>query len=111
MVSKTFRGPNVAARRLWPAFCLGACLAATASAAADRQSWVFTLECSTRDAKVNALIEEHGAAQLLPSETLGKAGLTMLEARTACYDGRIADALALYDSVLAIGPVASLRPK
>jgi hypothetical protein len=27
----------------------------------------------------------------------------------ACYEGRVGDALALYDSILDLGPVASLR--
>jgi hypothetical protein len=50
-----------------------------------------------------------GAAEDLPADRLGSAGLTMLRARLACYKGRVSEALALYDSILALGPVASLR--
>jgi hypothetical protein len=40
---------------------------------------------------------------------LGDAGLTTLRARLVSYEGRVGEALALYDSVLDLGPVASLR--
>jgi len=33
----------------------------------------------------------------------------MLRARRACYEGRVDEALALYDSILNLGPVVSLR--
>lgn len=111
MVIKTFLCLRVPEGRMLPALALMAVLATTMSAMAQRQSWVFAYECSVKDVKVLTLIEEHGIAQDLPADRLAKAGLAMLDARTACYDGRVNDALALYDSVLALGPVASLRPQ
>jgi hypothetical protein len=35
--------------------------------------------------------------------------MTMLRARLICYEGRVVEALALYESILDLGPVASLR--
>jgi hypothetical protein len=35
--------------------------------------------------------------------------MAMLRARLACYEGRVSEALALYDSILNLGPVVSLR--
>jgi hypothetical protein len=55
------------------------------------------------------LIEDHGAAEDLPSARLGDAAMTMLRARSVCYEGRVGEALALYESILELGPVASLR--
>lgn len=109
MAIKIFPCPKLLAGRMLPALVLAALLATTMSAMAQRQSWVFALECSVKDVKVLTLIEEHGVAQDLPADRLAKAGLTMLDARSACYDGRVKDALALYDSVLDLGPAASLR--
>jgi hypothetical protein len=37
------------------------------------------------------------------------ATVTMLRPRLACYEGRIGEALALYESIFDLGPVASLR--
>jgi hypothetical protein len=69
----------------------------------------FAEACALKDIKVIALIEEHGAAGDLSSDRLGDAGLTMLRARAACYQGRVGEALALYQSIFDLGPVTSLR--
>jgi hypothetical protein len=92
-----------------PALALVASLAITINATAQGQSAQFALECAAKEIKVITLIEEHGAAEDVPADRLGSAGLTMLSARTACYEGRVGEALALYDSILGLGPVASLN--
>jgi hypothetical protein len=66
-------------------------------------------ECALKEVKVITLIEDHGAAQDLPADLLGNAGLTMMHARSVCYAGRVEEALALYQSILDIGPVVSLN--
>jgi hypothetical protein len=66
------------------------------------QDW---LGCSTSDANAITLIEEHGDAADVPPERLYGATLVVLEARKACREGRLKDARALYNVVLAIGPV------
>src|SRR5258708_40334882 len=83
--------------------------AAGSGAAADEQSGAFATACALKEIKVITLIEDHGEAQDLPSDSLGDAGLAMLRARAACYEGRVSEALALYDGILNLGPVLSLR--
>jgi hypothetical protein len=78
-------------------------------AAADEQSGAFATACALKEIKVITLIEDHGEAKDLPSDSLGDAGLAMLRARAACYEGRVSEALALYDGILNLGPVVSLR--
>jgi hypothetical protein len=94
-----------------PALALTASLALTLTAAAQDRSAPFARECALKDISVLVLIQDHRAAQDLPADRLGQAGLTTLDARSACYRGRVDEALALYESILALGPVASLRPR
>ena len=70
-------------------------------------SAAFSLECAHREVQVITLIEDHGAAGDVASDRLGDAGLEMLRARVACYEGRVAEAVALYDEILRLGPVRS----
>jgi hypothetical protein len=93
-------------RPLVTTIALGASLAMTTGAAAQRQ---FTRECALRDLTAITLIEDHGDARSVPAERLFTAVLTMLDARSACYEGRVSEALALYKSILDITPVASNR--
>ena len=108
MVVRTFASPRFRARGL-PALALGASLAMTLSAIAQAQAVQFARECALKEIQVITVIEDHGAAEDLPAARLGDAGLTMLRARSACYEGSVGEALALYESILDLGPVASLR--
>lgn len=91
----------------------GACLAlgigASAQGQINGQADAFASECAAKDITAVTLIEEHGEAEDLPAERLSAATFTVLRARSACYDGRVGEALALYDRILDLGPVASLR--
>ena len=89
-----------------PALAVSVFLAMTISATAEGR---FAKECSLKDVTVITWIEDHGEAGDVPAERLGKATLTMLDARSTCSEGRVNDALALYQSILDIGPVASNR--
>jgi hypothetical protein len=109
MVVRTSAGPRFRERRLLPALSLVASLAMTISAKAQGQAGQLARECALKETTVITLIEDHGAAEDLPADRLGAAGLTMLRARLTCYEGRVGDALALYDSILDLGPVASVR--
>jgi hypothetical protein len=93
----------------WLAFYLIAAIAMTIGATAQAQAGQFARECALKETMVITLIEDHGAAEDLPADRLGDAGLTMLRARLACYEGRVGEALALYESIFDLGPVASLR--
>jgi hypothetical protein len=109
MVVRTSVYPRFQQRRVLPALVLVACLATTISAMAQAHAWEFARECALKETAVITLIEDHGAAEDLPADRLGGAALTMLRARSACYEGRVGEALALYESIFELGPVASLR--
>jgi hypothetical protein len=79
---------------------VAASLAMTASAMAQVQAAQFAPECALKEIAVLIVIEDHGAAGDLPADRLADAGLKMLRARSACYEGRVVEALALYESSL-----------
>jgi hypothetical protein len=74
------------------------------TARADGSPVSFAAICAQKEIQVITLIEDHGAAADLASDTLGDAGVTMLRARMACYDGHVSEAVALYDQILSLGP-------
>lgn len=83
---------------------LGVTIGATPQAPTEN----FSQDCARKDIGAITSIEDHGTAGDLSSDLLGQAGLTMLRARMACYEGRVGEALALYDGILNLAPVASL---
>ena len=87
-----------------PALAFGACLALPVSAMAQAQ---FARECSAKDIAVITLIEERGETGDVSGDRLAAAHLVMLDARTACSDGRVSEALVLYQSALELGPVTT----
>jgi hypothetical protein len=109
MVVSTLACPRFRECRVLPPLALVASLAMTLGAMAQGTALQFAEECVLKETAVITLIEDHGAAEDLPADRLGDAALTTLRGRLACYEGRVGEALALYDSVLDLGPVASLR--
>jgi hypothetical protein len=90
--------------------CLtGAIVVSAAGSSATAAEQPFATLCALKETKVITLIEEHGDADDLPSDSLSDAGLAMLHARSVCYEGRVSEALALYDNILTLGPVVWLR--
>jgi hypothetical protein len=64
--------------------------------------------CAVRDVEVVILIEDHGAANDVAPERLAKAGLTQMEARAACSEGRVTEGIAIYDEIKrSLGPMLS----
>ena len=64
--------------------------------------------CAARDLEVITLIEDHGTANDVASARLANAGLTQMKARTACSDGQVTEAIALYDEIVrSLGPMLS----
>ena len=59
----------------------------------------FTRGCAARDLQILMLIEERENANAISAERLSDAMATMMNARMICYDGHVADALAVYDSI------------
>jgi hypothetical protein len=65
----------------------------------------FTRGCAARDLQILFLIEEQEASRSVPAERLSDALIEMMHARIVCHEGRVLDALAIYDAV-----AESLRP-
>jgi hypothetical protein len=85
-----------------------ACLGATATANAGS----FTRGCAARDMQLLMLIEEREDANALSSQKLNDAMFTLMHARIVCFEGRVVDALVLYDDIaksISADPVVSGR--
>lgn len=108
MPVRTFICPILGAGRVLSALTFGASLAMATGAMAQNQTG-FARECAMREIAVITLIEDLGEVGSLPADQLNGAALTHLRARSVCYAGRIEEALALYDSVLALGPAQSVK--
>jgi len=65
----------------------------------------FTRGCAARDLQILFLIEEQESAGSVPAERLSDALIEMMHARIVCHEGRVLDALAIYDEV-----AENLRP-
>ena len=81
---------------------------------ASTEAGSFTRECAARDLQILMLIEERENTDVISAATLSDAMLTMLEARIVCYEGRVLDAMALYDSItqsITPDPLLSARRK
>jgi len=65
----------------------------------------FTRGCAARDLQILFLIEEQEGVGSVPAERLSDALIEMMHARIVCHEGRVLDALAIYDAV-----AESLRP-
>ena len=59
----------------------------------------FTRGCAARDMQVLILIEERERASAISAQESTDAILTMMHARMVCYEGRVLDALALYENI------------
>jgi hypothetical protein len=65
----------------------------------------FTRGCAARDLQILFLIEEQENAGSVPAERVSDALIEMMHARIVCHEGRVLDALAIYDAV-----AENLRP-
>jgi hypothetical protein len=98
---------NLSLRSRLPALVFAMTLAMTAVAATEETK--FAKECSLRDVKAITVIEAHGEMGSVPAEELADAFLTVLDAREMCSEGRVAEALAMYDSIGDLGPIPLVR--
>ena len=73
--------------------CLGAMIGGTTAG-------MFTRGCAARDLQILMVIEDRENTNAVSAEKLSDAMLSMLEARLVCYQGRVVDAMALYDSIV-----------
>jgi hypothetical protein len=78
-----------------------ACVFATADVArADVATPTYPLICAKQDLKVVTLIDLHGHAQLVAADVLAQAYLEVIKARDACAQGRVEEAVAIYNRLL-----------
>ena len=78
--------------------------ALTAAGAQEAATWrkgAFPAECAKRDLQLLTQIEQYGESRDMRPELANEAFWTMMEARRACYEGRIAEGLSVYDSIQA----------
>jgi hypothetical protein len=59
----------------------------------------FTRGCAMRDLQILMLIEERESSNAISAEAMSEAMSTMLNARAVCQEGRVDDAMALYDGI------------
>jgi hypothetical protein len=59
----------------------------------------FTRGCAARDMQILMLIEDRESKSTVSAERLRDAIVTMMHARIVCHEGRVVDALAIYDSI------------
>src|ERR1700752_5126517 len=72
----------------------------------------FTRGCAARDLQILFIIEEQEAAGSVPAERPNGALSEMMHARIVCHEGRVVDALAIYDAVAeSLRPIRSGRAK
>jgi len=65
----------------------------------------FTRGCAARDIQLLTMIEERENAGSIAAKSISDALVEMMHARIVCYQGRVLDALAIYDTV-----AESVRP-
>jgi hypothetical protein len=87
---------------------ISAALLCAGPAIASEPATMFAKDCALKETEIITFIEDHGEADDVSPDRLARAGLTLMEARTTCYQGRVRDALALYNSILDLGSVVWL---
>ena len=69
----------------------------------------YPVECAQRDVQLVTQIEQIGEAQSVPGDIMFEAFMTVMRARKACAQGRVALGLALYDSIFRTSLVGQMR--
>ena len=71
-----------------------------ASATGSEKDTTLAPICAEREVQVITPLEDHALAQDVASDRLGEAGLARLEAQMTCYQGRVAEAVSIYDRII-----------
>ena len=61
----------------------------------------FAAICADREVQVITLLEDHARVLDVSSDALSEAAFARMEAQAACYEGRVVDAVAIYDGIVA----------
>ena len=76
----------------------------------DAAAGSFTRGCAARDFQLLSIIEEQESAGTIAVDKISDALLEMMHARIVCHQGRVLDALAIYDAVAeSVRPIRSGR--
>src|SRR5262245_48044283 len=59
----------------------------------------FLLGCAARDLQVLVLIEQQESTRAISADGLRTALFKLFDARIVCHEGRVVDALAIYDDI------------
>jgi hypothetical protein len=81
------------ARWLFAAVCL-------AAMSSGGNAGSFTRGCAAKDLQALMLIERHESTNMVAREKLSDALFAMMSARLVCHEGRVRDALAMYDEIV-----------
>jgi hypothetical protein len=66
--------------------------------------------CAARELLLTTLVEAHGEVPNAASEKLAEASIMIMRARIACDEGRVKDAITVYDRLIAeLGSVMTHR--
>jgi hypothetical protein len=96
LIKEEFAMPKTLFERLSRSIlaAMGVCIVATAATAGG-----FTRGCAARDLQLLMTIEVRENTGTVPAEKLSDAMVEMMHARIVCHQGRVLDALALYDAI------------
>jgi len=78
----------------------------TAGATAAESATVVSPICAAADLRLTTLIEAHGEAQDVAPEILAQAFFTVMEARKACHQQLVEEAIKLYESIPLRGAIS-----
>ena len=85
-----------------------ALLVCTGSVIAAEPPTKFARDCALKETEIITFLEDHGEADDVPHDKLARAGLALMEAQMTCYEGRVSEALELYNRILDLGAVVWL---
>ena len=59
----------------------------------------FTRGCAARDMQILMMLEQRESASALAAQELSETLITIVDARMVCFEGRVLDALEIYDNI------------
>jgi len=84
-------------RRFLKQFAVVAVIGLISATNASAGGGAFTRGCAARDMQIIMMLEQ--SESIVSTQQFNDAVTSMLQARMVCFDGRVADALGLYDDI------------
>ena len=79
---------------------LGLALLGHNAASAAEHAGAGSIVCAEREVLLMVLVEAHGAAPNVATDKLAAESMGLIQARTACNNGRAPEAIAFYDRLI-----------